>query len=143
MTASDEPVRFGGRCQCGDVSYEIHAEPVRVGQCCCADCRKASGTGHVTIAFFPSDAVTIEGALAGYDSVADSGNTVTRLFCPRCGSRMLIRNTGRPGLEGITVGTMDDAEAMKPQAAVFVSENYDWDLLDPDLPKFDEMPPAR
>lgn len=142
MADAETTAHFTGSCLCGAVSYTIDAAPLRVAQCCCADCRKATGTGHITLAFFPADKMTISGELAEFTVTADSGNLNTRMFCPRCGSRLLTRNSAREGVYGVAVGTMDDAGGLQPQAVVYAEQNYGWDLLDGALPKFDKMPPA-
>jgi len=36
-----------GHCLCGAVSYTINANPLRMAQCHCKDCQRASGTGHM------------------------------------------------------------------------------------------------
>ena len=132
-----------GACLCGAVTYRIGAAPVRVAQCCCTDCQKASGTGHITLAFYPEDRVAISGEVAGHPVVADSGNTNTRLFCPKCGSWLFSRNSGRPGIIGVTAGTMEGDADIIPQAVVYAARRRHWDILDEALAKFDEMPPAR
>ena len=44
---------FGtGKCLCGAVSYTLKAAPQMTGQCHCKDCQRASGTGHMSLAFF-------------------------------------------------------------------------------------------
>src|SRR5450756_705007 len=91
-----------GRCLCGAVSYIINAKPVRMAQCHCKDCQRASGTGHMSLAFFKKEDVTIRGATASYASTADSGNINTRHFCPTCGSRVYGENSGRPGIIAVS-----------------------------------------
>ena len=76
---SDEPFA-NGHCLCGAVSYAIHGKPIRMAQCHCKDCQRASGTGHMSLAFFKKDDVTIAGKTASYPSTADSGNINTRHF---------------------------------------------------------------
>ena len=80
---SDKPFATG-KCLCGAVNYSIKAEPVSMGQCHCKDCQRASGTGHMSIARFKREDVTISGQTTSYASVAESGNTNTRHFCPVC-----------------------------------------------------------
>ena len=36
-----------GHCLCGAVSYTINANLLRMAQCHCKDCQRASGTGHM------------------------------------------------------------------------------------------------
>ena len=59
---SNEPFAEG-RCLCGAVSYTIDAKPVRMAQCHCKDCQRASGTGHMSLAFFEKRDVVIRGQL--------------------------------------------------------------------------------
>ena len=50
-----------GRCQCGAVSYTLAEPPVTMGQCHCKDCQRVTGTGHISLARFKREHVTIEG----------------------------------------------------------------------------------
>ena len=53
--------------------------------------------GHSTGAMFPSARLRLEGAVREFNLQSEAGNTVTRVFCPACGSPILGRNTGMPG----------------------------------------------
>ena len=66
-----------GHCLCGAVQFKIKAEPVMTGQCHCKDCQRASGTGHMSLAFFKADDIEVSGETASYAVTADSGNTNT------------------------------------------------------------------
>jgi hypothetical protein len=44
---------------------------------------------------------------ASYVSTADSGNIMTRHFCPTCGSRLFGENSSLPGAVNIMVGCID------------------------------------
>ena len=130
-----------GRCLCGGVTYTINAEPARMAQCHCKGCQQASGTGHMSLAFFREQDVEIQGETSEYGSTADSGNINYRRFCPTCGSRLFNRNSARPGVMGVMVGTLDDNSWFKAQAIVYNSNKPSWDLMDSDIPAFDTMPP--
>jgi ketosteroid isomerase-like protein len=54
---SDSEKRWTGGCLCGVLRYEAVGEPLFAGLCCCADCRKASGSGFVPFLGFSSEAV--------------------------------------------------------------------------------------
>ena len=73
-----------GHCLCGNVSYKIFSEPVRMAQCHYNDCQKSTGTGHVSNAVFSIGAIMIDGDTNSYTAVADNGAEVTRHFCPEC-----------------------------------------------------------
>ena len=80
---------FKGGCLCGSVRYESSTDPMMAAHCHCVDCRKSSGTGHCTHLVVPKEAFSISGAVKFYDRPADSGNMVSRGFCPSCGGRRM------------------------------------------------------
>lgn len=131
-----------GKCLCGDVSYTINAdEPLRMAQCHCKDCQRASGGGHMSLAFFKKEDIDIKGDTASFGATADSGNTNTRHFCPKCGSRMFGENSARPGLMAVAVGCTDDNSWFKPGGIVYAKDRPAWDVTSTDVPNFDMMPP--
>ena len=131
---------FSGRCLCGAVRFESNADPVVVGHCHCVDCRKSSGTGHGTHIVLPKDALSVTGEVKFYDHPADSGNIVSRGFCPTCGCAIYSKNSGMPDMVFPRASALDDPEIAKPQFAVYASRAPSWDTIDPDLPAFPEMP---
>ncbi len=132
---------FTGGCLCGAVRYESKAEPQIAGHCHCEDCRRSSGTGHGTHMGLPEEAVSLSGHLTFYDSPADSGNIVSRGFCPTCGAPVLSKNSGMSALVFLRASSLDDLEVAKPQFVVYASRAPSWDQVDPNLPAFAEMPP--
>ena len=130
-----------GHCLCGAVSYTINSEPVGTGQCHCKDCQRASGTGHMSLAFFKRDDVDIKGETASYGAVADSGNTNTRHFCRKCGGRLFGENTGRPGVIAVAVGSLDDNSWFEAQRVVYAKDRPQWDVTSTEIPNFEMMPP--
>lgn len=137
---SDKPFA-SGHCLCGAVNYTINSEPVRMGQCHCKDCQRASGTGHMSLAFFAEKDVSIEGETAEYASAADSGNINTRRFCSQCGSRLFGSNSARTGVIAVAVGTLNDNSWFQSQAIVYNKDKPAWDLMASDVPCFETMPP--
>jgi len=131
-----------GKCLCGAVSYTINSdEPLRMAQCHCKDCQRASGGGHMSLAFFKADDVEIKGETMSYGAIAESGNTNTRHFCPKCGSRVYGENSARPGLIGISVGCVDDNSWFEPAAIVYAKDRPNWDQTSTEIPNFETMPP--
>jgi hypothetical protein len=134
--------KIGGGCACGAVRYEIAADPQFQGQCQCRDCQRATGTGHADGLGFPENAVALVGTLSFYEVVGDSGKTVSRGFCPKCGSPVLWKFAVNPGVAVITAGSLDDPGVFKPQAVLYASQGHAWDHLNPELPKFEKLPPS-
>lgn len=129
-----------GGCLCGRVTYEAQGEPLMVGHCHCVDCRKTSGTGHGTHVALTERSVRIDGETTAYRRAADSGNIVTRHFCPACGSPVHSTNDAMPGMVFLRASSLDDPDAVTPQMVVYKSRAPKWDLTDPALATFVEMP---
>jgi len=137
---SEKPFATGG-CLCGNVTYSLLNEPARMAQCHCDHCRRSTGTGHMSLAFFNKDDVSIEGPTNSYTTTADNGAKLTRHFCPECGSRLFGTNTSAPAIISIAVGCVDDSSWFKPQAIVYNKKRPDWDYMDQSINTFEEMPP--
>jgi hypothetical protein len=131
-----------GHCLCGKVNYTISSPPVRMGQCHCDDCRRLSGTGHSSNAFFKKDDVQIDGETQGFDSISDTGAVMTRYFCPECGSRLFGTSNANTNIISVTAGTLDDSSWFKPDRIVYNKRKPVWDFMDESIPAFEEMPPS-
>lgn len=132
---------FSGGCLCGTVRYECAAAPAVAGHCYCIDCRKTSGTGHCSHLGVPEAEVKLTGELKFFDAPADSGNMVSRGFCPICGSAILSRNSGMPGMAFVRASSLDDPDVFRPQMSVYTRSAPVWDYVDKALPSFEAMPP--
>lgn len=132
-----------GQCLCGKVKYSTSSKPLRMAQCHCDDCRKSSGTGHISNAFFYTSDVDIKGETTCYDSATDSGSIISRHFCPTCGSRLFGINSAAKNMIGVTAGTLDDSSWFKPDFIVYSKSKPDWDFMDDSVLTFEEMPPAK
>jgi hypothetical protein len=123
-----------GSCLCGQVTFSIKGEPSGARACWCRDCQKiASGSATVNILFAEDDA-SYSGEMTTLSLIADSGNTVERGFCPKCGSQMYsktVKPTGMP--MRVRAGTLDDPEIMPPSALIWVQSAPSWATLDPAL----------
>jgi len=130
---------FTGGCLCGAVRYACESDPQVVAHCHCVDCRKSSGTGHCTHLVVPETAFRVTGEVRFYERQADSGNVVSRGFCPICGSAVYSTNAGMPGMAFPRASSLDDPEVAKPQFVVYASRAPSWDTVDPSLPAYPEM----
>jgi hypothetical protein len=64
-----------------------------------------------------------------------------RHFCPRCGTGILYTNEAYlPGLVDIQVATLDDPDALPPQAHIQVAEGIGWMKHLGALPEFERYP---
>lgn len=133
--------KFTGGCLCEAVRYECAMAPLGGGHCYCRDCRRSSGTAFCSHLVVPRAAVTITGKVASFERAANSGNTITRSFCPTCGSPLYSTNSANADALFIRVSSLDDPEVFRPQMIVFASRAPSWIRLDEGLATFPEMAP--
>ena len=90
---------IAGGCLCGAVRYQIKADaPLGARYCWCRVWEyPGAGTGAVS-AFFRTEDVAVSGPLTDYVCKADSGSTMHRRFCARCGSDVFSEAEERPNL---------------------------------------------
>ena len=131
-----------GGCLCGAVRFS-GSEQKGGGHCHCIDCRKSSGTGHGSHMIVPETAFDVSGEVKFFEAPADSGNVVAREFCPTCGSPIYSTNSGMPGMVFVQASSLDDPEIFQPQIVVYTKRAPSWDLVDPKLPSFEDMPPPQ
>jgi hypothetical protein len=114
----DRAVTRTGGCLCGAVRYRVDGEPVHVGRCHCADCRKESGSAFSVYGQWPIEDFSLEGELAEFRG---------RGFCPRCGARLL--NPPGPGDTHVEIrlGSLDEAPFdLAPEAEIWVRRREPW-----------------
>jgi hypothetical protein len=132
-----------GGCLCGAVRYRITAAPILTRVCWCRVCQYLAAGNATVNTCFPSNAITIEGPLADYQRIADSGNVMHRRFCPTCGTQMFSEAEARPHLIFVRSGTLDDRELAKPSMSVWISQAPTWACVDDTIPRVaGQAPPA-
>ena len=87
----------------------------------------------------PKDAVTVTGTLKTFTKNGDSGQPISRQFCPECGSGIMDEAALMPGAVMLNVGTLDDASWVKPASQIYCDSAVPWALLG-ELPRFAKMP---
>ena len=130
---------IAGECLCGSVKYQCDEE-AGGGHCHCVDCRKTSGTGHGSHMIVPETGFSLTGELKFFDKPADSGNIVSRGFCPNCGSAIYSTNSSMPGLVFVRASSLNNMEDFKPMMVVYTDRAASWDHMDRSLPQFATMP---
>ena len=124
---------FVGGCLCGAITYKMNGKPIVVAHCYC----------HTTGAMFPEEQISVAGKMSEYKSLAESGSTVSHLFCSTCSTRLFGKNTGMPGVMTVAVGTLSDPDAVEPQVAVFARSRAHWDAVDARVQSFDAQPASK
>lgn len=134
---------YTGGCSCGAIRYECSGEPMVMMNCHCRACQYASGTSHSSGLMVARDAFRLtRGEPRCYEREADSGNILSRAFCPDCGSPLFATSSGNDKILVIRASSLDDPSAFSPQIEIFTDAAQAWDPMSPDTAKFPGMPPA-
>ncbi|MFO1167109.1 MAG: GFA family protein [Rhodoblastus sp.] len=115
-----------GGCLCGNIRYTLKAEPALTVVCHCTHCQKASGSAFSTNLVVQRADLDFTGEMAAYDDKADSGNTLKRSFCPKCGSSIMSESSGRPGAAVLKAGSLDDPSKVKPGMEIWTRSAQPW-----------------
>lgn len=128
---------ISGRCLCGRVAYQYCGEVGPASYCHCEDCRRCTGSAfNIGLRFASARFRIISGDPKGFTKLADSGNELTRHFCPDCGSPIFTSSPRHPGWVYVKAGSLDDPAIVKPERQSWTASAVPWSRIDPGLPSF-------
>ena len=133
-------MKITGGCYCGEVRYEVSAEPEVCVQCHCRECQYGTGgnpTAYVSVA---EDAFTVTKGEVKEFKRSDIENPVRRHFCGNCGTTVSSVTPLRPGSVIVRAGTLDDPSIYQPQVAIFTKDKQDFHHIADDLAAFESVP---
>lgn len=122
-----------GQCLCGSVQYTIEGQPQLSFLCQCQQCQKITGTGHSAEFAVLESETSIMGLLHCYQMKADTGNTISSLFCPTCGNPILKKSSGHVGLLFFHAATLESPEKFQPTTVFWASSGQPWDNISSEL----------
>lgn len=129
-------VDLTARCACGAVELRFSGKVLSMFMCSCEDCQKATGTGHSTVVLANPDDVTITGPTKSFSRPANSGATLTRSFCPECGTPLTAYSSRAERLLMLPAGLFGaKADWFAPNQLIFARSHRDWDEIANDLPQ--------
>lgn len=134
-------MKVEGRCYCGELRYEVEGDALFKAQCHCRECQYISGgSPNVTMGMPEATFKYTKGAPKAFKRT-DIDPSVTREFCGNCGTSMLSRAPGAPGLVLLKVGTMDDPRQFEgPQVAIYTCEAQDFHMIPEGVAAFEKFP---
>jgi len=125
---------FSGGCLCGYVRYEHVGDPGGANYCHCPDCRRTTGSAFSIGVRGRVDKLRIvSGRVKAYTKIADSGNEITREFCPECGSPLFTKSPAHPEFVYIKAGSLDDPSLVKPACQIWTEMAVPWSCIDEGL----------
>ena len=102
-------MKLDGGCSCGALRFAATDDPAFKAPCHCRECQYFSG-GHpnVVMALPEAGLAYTKGAPKAFRR-SDLDTPVSREFCAACGTQILARAPGLPGMVILKVGTLDDS----------------------------------
>lgn len=128
-----------GSCLCGAVSFRLVTEPMATRICWCRDCQHLAANGTVNL-LVAADGLAVSGTLAEHTKTADSGNQITRQFCPICGTHLFAKSSARPQFRVLRAGNLDNPSSIQPNTNIWASSAPGWACLDPSLERVEQQP---
>jgi hypothetical protein len=122
-----------GGCLCGTIRYRAAAPPIRTVHCHCSLCRRASGAPFLTWVAFPAEAFAFT---KGTPAVYHATDKAERTFCPACGTQLTFRHVESRHMVDVTVGSLDDPDAVAPGDHIWTSAQVAWLHMDDGLPRY-------
>ena len=115
-----------GGCLCGGMRYRLRAEPVRISDCHCVDCRRGSAAAFVTWGVVRrSDVEILSGELRKV-RYADR----LRSFAACCGTPLFFQENEDAQTIDVTIASLDQPECYPPEVAIWTEDRLPWTVLD-------------
>jgi len=130
-----------GGCYCGALRYRYTGEPAFRGQCHCRECQYISGGSPNMVMGVMADGFSYTAGTPAEFTRTDLETPVTREFCGTCGTHILARAEGMPGMRMLKVGTLDDPTVFgKSEMAIFGIDRQPFHQVPEGIPLFERGP---
>jgi len=130
-----------GRCQCGDIRYEITRPPLMIYNCHCTNCQKISGSAFSTPMAVMEDSLRFtQGTPRQLNWQSDVGSTRFGLFCGNCGNRIAHGQTPTRGILSVRSGTLEDAKWVRPVGDIWTTSAQEWTTFSDDRLQYPKQP---
>ncbi|KAF2112943.1 DUF636 domain protein [Lophiotrema nucula] len=133
QVAPTEKVNLKGGCICKNLRYSLglaSKDEARASLCHCHHCKKAFGgvfglKAKVPLHAFRYTSDSAKPTVHIQDN--GSGTDIYREFCSKCGAYICEYGEQAKGVfRYVTVGSLDEPEALPPKGEFFCSQRVDW-----------------
>ena len=134
--------KIKGGCLCGSIRYTSEAEPLATVICHCIDCQKQSGGAYSLNIIMPKGSLDIQGEMTTYVGTGDSGQTLDRNFCGRCGSAISSEPSAIDTITVLKAGSLDDASWVRPAMEIYCDSAQPWTREQVEMQSHPKMMPS-
>ena len=132
-----------GACSCGNVRYEISANPLIVHCCHCSFCQRQTGTAFALNALFKANNVNVlAGRVEEIDTPSPSGKGQIIARCPECKTAVwsnYYMGGIKKDIRFIRVGTLDNPEKLPPDVHIYTVSKQPWVNLSNEKKVYDKF----
>ena len=118
--------KIEGGCLCGNIRYKSEADPLVTVLCNCINCQKLSGGANSLNVVLPKGSLDIQGEMTTYVDTGDSGQSLDRNFCARCGSPISSEPSAMDTITVLKAGTLDDTSWVRPVMEIYCDSAQEW-----------------
>jgi hypothetical protein len=134
-------MKIDGGCYCGALRFSSTGDPVFQAQCHCRECQYFSGGHPNAVMALPEASFKYTKGSPKSFKRSDLPTPVNREFCATCGTHILARAAGLPGMVILKVGTLDDQSAYAgPQMAIFLCDKQPYHHVPEGIATFERTP---
>ena len=131
-------MKLAGGCLCQTVRYAIDATLIDAGFCHCTLCQKSSGAPTVAWLTIPFSGFHYT---QGNAAIYGSSQQAQREYCASCGTQIAFRKKEKPDTIDVTLCSLDDNTAIKPEYHIWVQSKVDWLTINDGLPQYLDQGP--
>ena len=114
------PLPITGGCQCGAVRYRITGRPIVFYLCHCTECQRHTSSAFGESLRLRREDLTVDGDMACFTRISESGKRREGYFCPECGVRIVHGTAGTEQIN-IKAGTLDDTSWLVPAGHIWTA----------------------
>ena len=82
----------------------------------------------------------MRGSIREWTKIADSGNSITRVFCPECGTPVWWTGEGFRGVYVLTLSSLDEPNSIFPERELWTDSAVAWCRIREDIESFSGRP---
>jgi hypothetical protein len=132
---------YRGTCMCGQIQFQLNAEPITLYACHCTDCQRRSGGALLLSMWVHRDALEVlDGTPKLVSSIATDGRERKNQVCPACEVRLWSEPVHRPKLAILRPGLLHQARDFKPIAHQFVRSALPWFVFPEGVKRYETSP---
>jgi hypothetical protein len=135
------PPPYEGKCLCGQVRFQLNAEPLTFYACHCTDCQRRSGGALLLSMWVHLESLEVlEGSPLLVSSIASDGRERKNRVCPACQVRLWSEPVNRPKLAILRPSTLHQSKDFTPIAHQFVRSALPWFVFPEGVTRYETSP---